>query len=77
MMLSPVVVGLFWNYLLNPNWGIVDYLLNVLFRIPKNRVAFPEKIAIFGVGLADTWMWSPFMFLFCHAGISAIPKYSG
>ena len=75
MMLSPVVVGLFWKYLLDPNWGIIDHLLNIVFKIPKIAWLSSEKISIYGVGVADTWMWSPFMFLFCHAGISAIPKY--
>lgn len=75
MMLSPVVVGMFWNYMLEPNWGIIDHLLNTVFGIAKIEWLSNPKTALFGVIIADTWMWSPFMFLFCLAGVSAIPKY--
>jgi multiple sugar transport system permease protein len=75
MMLSPVVVGMFWRYMLEPNWGIIDYLLNAVFNIPKIEWLSNPNTALLGVIIADTWMWSPFMFLFCLAGISAIPKY--
>jgi multiple sugar transport system permease protein len=75
MMLSPVVVGLFWNYMLEPNWGVIDYLLNAIFKIPKIEWLSNPTTSLYGVIIADTWMWSPFMFLFCLAGITAIPKY--
>lgn len=75
MMLSPVVVGLFWRYMLEPNWGIIDYLINAIFGLPKIQWLAKEATALYGVIIADTWMWSPFMFLFCLAGVSAIPKY--
>ena len=75
MMLSPVVVGLFWRYMLDPNWGIIDYLINAIFGLPKIQWLSKEASALYGVIIADTWMWSPFMFLFCLAGVSAIPKY--
>jgi multiple sugar transport system permease protein len=75
MMLSPVVVGLFWRYMLEPNWGVIDYLMNAIVGLPKIEWLASEKSALYGVILADTWMWSPFMFLFCLAGVSAIPRY--
>jgi multiple sugar transport system permease protein len=75
MMLSPVVVGMFWRYMLEPNWGVIDYLLNRMFGLPKIEWLAHETTALYGVIIADTWMWSPFMFLFCLAGMSAIPKY--
>jgi multiple sugar transport system permease protein len=75
MMLSPVVVGLFWRYMLEPNWGVIDYLMNVILGLPKIEWLASEQSALYGVIIADTWMWSPFMFLFCLAGVSAIPKY--
>jgi len=31
MMLSPVVVGLFWRFILDPQWGLLNYLL---FLVP-------------------------------------------
>jgi multiple sugar transport system permease protein len=75
MMLSPVVVGLFWKYMLDPNWGIIDFILNKVFGGEKIWWLANPKLSLYGVVIGDTWMWSPFMFLFCLAGMSAIPKY--
>ena len=30
MMLSPVVVGLFWRFILDSSWGLLNYLLSLL-----------------------------------------------
>jgi len=68
-------MGMFWNYMLEPNWGVIDYLLNAILKLPKIEWLSNPSTALYGVIIADTWMWSPFMFLFCLAGITAIPKY--
>ena len=32
MMVTPVVVGLMWSYILDPLFGIANYILSVLMR---------------------------------------------
>ncbi len=34
MMLSPVVVGFLWRYMLNSEWGVINYLLTAV-GLPK------------------------------------------
>ncbi len=84
MMLSPVVVGLFWRFiLLSDNAGLLNYLLSPILNLPILRSIFDPpiewttnpKIAMLAVVIVDTWMWSPFMMLIALAGLSAIPKY--
>ncbi len=79
MMLSPVVVGLFWRFILDPSWGLMNYLLSLLPGISSrasNLIWLTRpKMALFSLVIIDTWMWSPFMMLLSLAGLSAIPKY--
>ena len=75
MMLSPVVVGLFWKFIFDPDTGIFNYFLKILFHVEKIGWTTNPKIALFSVVIVDTWMWSPFMMLISLAGLSAIPKY--
>jgi len=79
MMLSPVVVGLFWRFILDPSWGLMNYLLSLLpgFSSKAQGIIWltKPKMALFSLVIIDTWMWSPFMMLLSLAGLSAIPKY--
>lgn len=79
MMLSPVVVGLFWRFILASDAsGLVNYFLSPLLNA-LNRDSIPwttsPNMAMIAVVIVDTWMWSPFMMLISLAGLSAVPKY--
>jgi multiple sugar transport system permease protein len=71
MMLSTAVVGLFWKYLLDPTFGLVNYLLGLVHVAPVNW--FDQQHALWSVVIADTWMWSPFVMLIALAGLSSVP----
>ena len=88
MMLSPVVVGLFWRFLFaSDTSGLVNYFLikltgflnllvrTNLFNIEPIGWTTDANIAMIAVVIVDTWMWSPFMMLISLAGLSAVPKY--
>ena len=71
MMLSPVVVGLFWKLIYDPSWGILNYALGL------GKVAWltDANLALYAVAITDIWMWSPFVMLLSLAGLSAVPKH--
>lgn len=73
MMLSPVVVALFWRFMMQGN-GIINYYLTALGAEPVLWLSSPGVIP-WSVVLVDVWMWTPFMMLIALAGISAVPKY--
>ena len=73
MMLSPIVVGLFWRYILDANWGVLNYFLSLL-NIEKIPWLGKEESAMWALIITDTWMWTPFMILISLAGLSAVPK---
>jgi multiple sugar transport system permease protein len=71
MMLSPVVVGLFWKLIYDPSWGILNHALGL------GKVAWLNDpgLALYAVAITDIWMWSPFVMLLSLAGLSAVPKH--
>ena len=71
MMLSPVVVGLFWKLIYDPSWGILNYVLG----LGKTAWLTDPNLALYAVAITDIWMWAPFVMLLSLAGLSAIPKH--
>ena len=82
MMISPVVVGLFWKLMYNPTFGYFNYLIGF-----SNAVKGPDMLAssfarqpvpglaLWAVILVDVWMWTPFVMLLVLSGLKAIPDY--
>jgi multiple sugar transport system permease protein len=83
MMLSPVVVGLFWKVpMYDPSFGYFNYLIG--FNHPATgpdmiassfaRESVPG-LALLAVVIVDVWMWTPFVMLLVLSGLNAIPDY--
>ena len=74
MMLCPVVLSLFWNLILNGNYGVLNQAL-AFVGLPQPQWLTDNDLKFLSVLLIDVWMWTPFMMLIALAGLSAIPKY--
>ena len=71
MITTPVVVALIWRWLLNPELGLVGYLMTLLGMEPqawltKSSQALPALIAI------DAWEWAPYCFLIIFAALQSL-----
>ncbi|MGC4025489.1 MAG: sugar ABC transporter permease [Mesorhizobium sp.] len=73
MMLSPIVVGFLWRYMLNSEWGIVNFLLSFV-GLPKIDWLGQTNAALWAAAAADTWMWTPFIILLATAAFRGIPE---
>ena len=73
MMLSPAVVGLFWNLILNGNYGILNQALAAI-GLPTPQWTTDREWKFTSLLLVDLWMWTPFMLLIALAALNAIPK---
>jgi multiple sugar transport system permease protein len=73
MMLSPVIVGMFWRLIFNPLTGIFNYLIG--FWNPATAPIWLKDNALVSIVIVDVWMWSPFVMLLCLSGLKAIPDY--
>jgi multiple sugar transport system permease protein len=82
MMISPVVVGLFWKLIYNPNFGFFNFIVGaadagkgVDMLASKWFGTSTPGLALFSVVIVDVWMWSPFVMLLVLSGLNAIPEY--
>lgn len=75
MMLSPVVVGLFWKLIFNPSFGIFNYMLGYSNPATSPDWLADSNTALWAIVIVDVWMWTPFVMLLCLSGLKAIPEY--
>ena len=75
MMLPPVVVGVVWRLMLNPNFGAINGTLKQ-FGVDTESLIWTAspKLAMLSVIAVDVWLWTPFVFLVLLAGLQAIPQ---
>ncbi|WP_246273871.1 carbohydrate ABC transporter permease [Phytohabitans houttuyneae] len=74
MMLSPVVVGLFWRFMLDAQFGVVNSMLGSL-GLGQVEWLTQQRTALLSLIVVDTWQWTPFIMLIALAGLTAVPKY--
>src|SRR5205085_8591546 len=75
MMLPPVVVGVVWRLMLNPDFGAINGTLrSVGFNTDALTWTASPKLAMLSVIAVDVWQWTPFIFLVLLAGLQAIPQ---
>jgi multiple sugar transport system permease protein len=71
MMVTPVVSGLLWTYILNPTLGVANYLLDVV-GLPIFPGFSSSSTALLSVILVNSWQWTPFMMLLAFAGLTGV-----
>ncbi|RIJ76696.1 sugar ABC transporter permease [Nakamurella silvestris] len=74
MMLSPVVVGLFWKFMFDAQFGVVNSMLGSLGLEPVEWLTRMPN-ALISLIVVDTWQWTPFIMLIALAGLTAVPNY--
>src|SRR4051812_38469615 len=76
MMLSPAVMGLFWNLILSGSYGILNQAIAMigLAHVQPQWTTDPN-LKMASLVMIDVWMWTPFMMLIALAGLNAIPTY--
>jgi multiple sugar transport system permease protein len=73
MMLSPAVMGLYWNLILNGNYGLLNQGLHA-FGLPEPQWVTDKALKLPSLLAIDVWMWTPFMLLIALAALGSIPR---
>ena len=75
MMVSPVVVGFTARIAFTNDFGFIPQIIDIILQRETNIAwlsdGFWAKVVII---LADTWQWTPFVFLIIFSGIMSLPK---
>lgn len=74
VMTMPLVVGLVWFYMLNENFGVINWFITIF---GGERVPFLTNgtLAMLSIVLADVWQWTPFVTLVIFAALQSLPEY--
>ena len=83
LMISPLVVGLIWRYMLDGRTGLIPHYVERIGEIipPLQEMGFIRHAYLADTRLAlpaavgvDIWQWTPFIFIIILAGLQSIPK---
>jgi multiple sugar transport system permease protein len=74
LMLSPIVVGLYWRFMLDAQFGVVNSIIDSLGGQGVEWLTTP-RLALVSLVVVDTWQWTPFIMLIALAGLTAVPRY--
>ena len=72
MLITPIVVGVMWRSLLNPDWGVINWAIVQLGFEQPNWLG-STGMAIKTLILVDAWQWTPFVFVIVYARLQALP----
>ncbi|MGE3348391.1 MAG: carbohydrate ABC transporter permease [Ramlibacter sp.] len=75
MMLAPAVVGTFWKYFFEPQYGIFNAAFRLLGGTGDFTMLGDTQLSPWAIVLVDTWMWTPYVMLLLLAGLRSIPTY--
>ncbi|MBS7808885.1 sugar ABC transporter permease [Variovorax sp. PCZ-1] len=75
MMLAPAVVGTFWKYFFEPQYGIFNYIIGFFGGDAQFTMLGDTNLSPWAIILVDTWMWTPYVMLLLLAGLRSIPGY--
>lgn len=70
--ISPVVACVIWRYMLDPNYGVVNYALSSFGVTPV--LWFGTAISSFvAVVIVDVWIFSPFTMIITYSALTSLP----
>ena len=71
VFISPIAMGLTWQFMFEPVTGVINYFLE-LIGLPGGTWHTATDTALMAVMIADIWQWTPFVTLILLAGMQGI-----
>jgi multiple sugar transport system permease protein len=72
MLIAPAIVGMMFRFLMEPSYGLINFMLSFLGIEPIYWISDPN-VVLYSVILVSVWEWLPFAFLVFLAGLNSIP----
>jgi multiple sugar transport system permease protein len=69
---TPVAVALIWRIMLNPEIGVLNYLLTSI-GLPPSLWVSSSQMVIPTLVMVDVWKWTPMITLIVLAGLKSLP----
>ena len=72
IMITPLIFGLVWSYVLNPLLGVGNVMLKAAGLHALPWLGSP-KTALATIVMIDVWQWTPFLMMLIFSGFMTIP----
>ncbi len=73
LAMPPVAVGMMWLILLDPSFGPVNYVLELL-GLHKSLFLASPQLVVPTLAAIDTWQYTPFVALILLGGLQSLPE---
>ena len=73
LMIAPALASLIWRLLINPNFGVVNYILSFLGLEDFTWASHPDTV-LFTLIMVDVWVFTPFIMILRLAGLRSLPR---
>ena len=73
LMIAPALASLIWRLLINPNFGVVNYILSFLGLEDFTWASHPDTF-LFTLIMVDVWVFTPFIMILLLAGLRSLPR---
>ena len=73
LMIAPALASLIWRLLINPNFGIVNYLLSFIGIDSFTWASHPDTVLLTLI-MVDVWVFTPFIMILLLAGLRSLPR---
>ncbi len=73
MVVSPVLIGTVFRLMLNPDWGLVSWILAQIGIESSTGFLASSVTALPTLILVDIWQWSPLVMVIILAGLQGLP----
>ena len=74
MITSPVIVGLIWRYIYDPQFGILNYFLKNTLGIADLAWLGNSSLSLTSVMIVDIWQMTPFVVLVLYAAMMGMSE---
>jgi multiple sugar transport system permease protein len=72
MVVAPAIAGLMWRFMLNYEYGVINYFFTVL-KMQRYAWLASKYLALPALMVTDIWQWTPFMTIILLAGLQSLP----
>lgn len=69
--MTPSIAGQIWKLILNSEYGVLNYLLNMFFNFKITWLG-PEN-SFMSIIMIDIWQWTPYVAVILYAGLRSMP----
>ncbi|WP_198348067.1 carbohydrate ABC transporter permease [Plantactinospora sp. KBS50] len=70
LMVAPVIAGVIWKLLFNPQFGALNHILG----LGSTFDFLSRERALYSIVLVDVWTYTPFVAILVLAGIRSLPR---